>query len=132
MKSQQIRERIQRVNEGMPDFVKFDPVEILDNMQISIHPMVSRWDPARLPVNVLNLLFIHCNLRHTEFQLERSLVKRNKTSTRSLIPLARELLRLVLAALSRRDYLRDFQIDIVCLVSTSALLFQIVIADPDD
>ena len=116
VRAQQIRERILEVNDSMPDSVKADVIDILNHTHSDVHPIVRHWERDRIPVNIMNLLYIHCGIIHTEFLLERSLINRLKTSDiRPLIPKARALLRLVLAAAARKDSL--FHVDMVVLVS---------------
>ena len=118
LRAEQIRARIRQTNDSMPDFVKADGVDILNIMHTDTHPVVAHWGRERIPVNVMNLLAIQCGIIHTEFLLERSLVSRTKSpDRRAIIPKARALLRIVLAAVAKRDQLRDFQIDMVFLVS---------------
>ena len=119
-KAEKIRERIRQTNASMPEFVKADVIEVLNNMDA--HPLVKSWERERIPVNMMNLIFIHGGIIHTEFLLERSLVNRLKsTDMGALIPKARSLLGLVLAAVSKRDQLRDFSVDMIALLVTFGL-----------
>jgi len=115
-KAQRIRERIEMTNACMPDFVRVDIFDMLANMQSTTHPVVSKWEKDKIPLNAMHLICIHCGIRHTEFMLERALINRTKANASNLIPKARALLKLVLAAFAKRDYLRDFQVDLVCNV----------------
>lgn len=51
-RAQQIRERIQEVYAGMPEFVKSDIFEILENMHNYSHPIVGAWDRGKILINV--------------------------------------------------------------------------------
>ena len=116
-KAEKIRGRIRQTNDSMPEFVKADVIEILNNMHSDVHPLVSQWERERIPLNTMNLVWIHGGIIHTEFLLERSLVNRLKSSDVSaLIPKARALLTVILAAVSKRDQMRDFTIDMIALL----------------
>lgn len=101
----------------MPDFMKANPEEVLNAIQPPSRTSSKTWHPDHMPLNVIYMLCIHCGMLHTEFELERALVKRAKQTPKDLIPVARRLLALVLHAMAKRDYLRDFTADLVCLLS---------------
>lgn len=69
------------------------------------------------------MLGMHCNLRHTDFLLERALVRRSKADPAKLIASARRLLNLVMKATSNSGFLNGFHLYKVELVSRSTLTF---------
>lgn len=107
----------------MPAFMKTDPEQILSSIQTSgqlKYDMPGAPSPLH-PHSVLCLLSMHCGLRHTEFLLKRALVNRGKAATKEMIPPARRLLSLLLNTVAKKDFFRDFQIDLVCLLAFHGL-----------
>ena len=103
----------------MPSFVKTDPEQLLDDMQQTFVKAVPGYNATWSPINTMYLLLIHCGMRHTDFLLERAVVYRQKLNGKQLVPYARNLLRLVLQIVAKKDYLCDFQVDIISIVSQS-------------
>ncbi|KAK5003227.1 hypothetical protein LTR16_006604 [Cryomyces antarcticus] len=92
---------------ALPAYLRFDPDTI--------------WQSGVAPISALFLIAIYTDYLHNGFLLQRALIKRVKTDTKRLIPIARQMLGLVLTTWSKRDYLRDFQGDMVYMLSTHGL-----------
>jgi hypothetical protein len=60
---------------------------------------------------------VHLGVMQTEFLLHRTQVNRLKTPTEALIPISRRMLKVVLMVQNRRDFFRDFQVDVACLMA---------------
>ncbi|KAF4550415.1 Hypothetical protein D9617_17g046830 [Elsinoe fawcettii] len=117
-RGQAIREKIHLVNENMPDLIKMDMMQVLAHCQTANHPLIASWGRDRVPWNTLHLLSIKCGMLHTSLLLEKALINRLKTDdNRVLLTHARELLKFVLAGAGKRDFLRDFQIDLTYLIA---------------
>ena len=115
----QIRDKIARTHEAMPPFVRLDPEELLDNIRAGrALEIPGRKVPWR-PLDVVLVLSFHCNLRHTNFLLERALVRRSKVDPAKLIATARSLLNLVMKTTANSGFLHDFHLYKVELVSCS-------------
>lgn len=113
------------MHQSFPQFMRFSPEEML-NATTSIGLTIGRPE-GMSQVDALFLICIHAGEMHTEFLLQRAMINRMKTDTKQLIPVARQMLGLVLLAMSKRDFLRDFQGDLVYLVSSAHFR----ISDPD-
>ncbi|KAK5129850.1 hypothetical protein LTR08_002758 [Meristemomyces frigidus] len=111
----QVRLKIESAREQLPAFVRVNPEEILSNLHHSPACMIPDRNVEWRPLDVIMLLMIHCGFRHTDFLLERAIVNRLRPSRTHFIVCARSLLDIVLKGLSKREYLRDFQADIVAL-----------------
>jgi hypothetical protein len=108
-----VRAKIDEAYGEMPAFLQIDPMDTLQkHRQFALDRSVS-WRP----LDILCALGHHCGIRHTNFMLERAIVNRSISSKERLIVSARSLLDLVLKVLQLRDYFRDFQADLVVLVS---------------
>lgn len=68
------------------------------------------------------LIIAHCGMRHADFLLERAIVNRRRCDPAALTEAAIDLLRLALKAYGARDYLREYQIDILDLVRMLLIL----------
>lgn len=112
-----VRAKINEAYGEMPAFLQIDPIDTLQKRR----QFTSDWEldgsVSWRPLDLLCALGHHCGLRHTNFMLERAIVNRSITSKERLIVSARSLLDLVLKVLQMRDYFRDFQADLVVLVS---------------
>lgn len=128
--SSAIRDQLAHLKTTMPAFMRTDPSEILAAIQPSGQMLPRRSSsfspaPAPAPANsthdILCLLCMHHGIRHTDFLLNRALVNRGHAPPTSLIAPARSLLSLLLQTMAKRDYFRDFQIDLVCLLAFHGL-----------
>ena len=118
LQAQQIRTKLERLNNSFPDFMRVPPEVVLNGNDVTLGMFASgRTDNAKDRINAIFTLIIHAGIMHTEFLLQRALINRKRTDTKELIPISRRMLGLVLLAQSKRDFLRDFQGDLVYLVS---------------
>lgn len=117
----EIRDKIARTEEAMPPFVRLDPEELLDNIRAGrALEIPGRKVPWR-PLDVVLVLSFHCNLRHTNFLLERALVRRSKVNPAKLIATARSLLNLVMKTTANSGFLHDFHLYKVELLAFYAI-----------
>ncbi|PNS19106.1 Chromatin structure-remodeling complex subunit rsc4 [Sphaceloma murrayae] len=113
-----IREKIRLVNENMPDFIKTDVVQAIAHCHTQNHPLIASWERDRIPLNILHLLSIKAGMLHTSLLLEKALINRLRSDdNRALLLHARQLLKHVLAGAGKRDFLRDFQLDLTYLIA---------------
>ncbi|TKA77154.1 hypothetical protein B0A49_03641 [Cryomyces minteri] len=103
----EVGRRSEQMWAALPAYLRFDPDTI--------------WQSGMAPISVIFLIAIYTDYLHNGFLLQRALIKRIKTDTQRLIPIARQMLGLVLTTWSKRDYLRDFQGDMVYILSTHGL-----------
>lgn len=119
-KAEQIRVKLEQLHNSYPDFMRISPEDILNrtdtNLGLGYVPS-GRTDKALRQVNALFTLCIHSGIAHTEFLLQRALINRKRAEAKDLIPISRRMLSMVLLAQSKRDFFRDFQGDMVYLVS---------------
>ena len=113
----QIREKIARHTEEMPPFIRLDPEELLDHVRSGQCFEIPGRRVTWRPLDVVLVLGLHCNMRHTDFLLERALVRRSKCDPAKLIASARSLLNLVMKATSNSGFLHGFHLYKVELVS---------------
>jgi hypothetical protein len=113
----QIREKIARQAEEMPPFIRLDPEELLDHVRSGQCFEIPGRKVTWRPLDVVLVLGLHCNMRHTDFLLERALVRRSKVDPAKLIASARSLLNLVMKATSNSGFLHGFHLYKVELVS---------------
>ena len=119
-KVEQIRIKLQRLDDSLPDFMRVDPEDLITDVRTpSGGSSIYR---SGKPMNLVNTMFtlnIRAGIVHTEFLLQRALVSRTRTDTKELIPVSRRMLRLVLLAQSNKDLFRDCIGDLVFMVSLS-------------
>ena len=112
----QIRDKISRGTEEMPSFMRVDPEQLLDEVwsgrPIEIPARKVSWQP----LDVILVVTSHCNLRYTNFLLERALVRRSKFDPAKLIVAARSLLDLAMKTTSGSGFLHGFHLYRVELV----------------
>ncbi|CAK4031034.1 hypothetical protein AC578_3278 [Lecanosticta acicola] len=123
LRAEQVRRKMERVHCSMPDFMRVTPEQILGNSDMIFgvaYPMGKNEKAMRF-VNGIFVICIHVGIMHTEFLLQRALTTRLRTDTKQLIPIARRMLKLVLLAQSRRDFFRDFQGDLIYLLTLHGL-----------
>lgn len=112
----QIRDKISRSTEEMPPFMRLDPEQLLDKVwsgrPIEIPGRKVTWQP----LDVILVVTSHCNLRYTNFLLERALVRRSKFDPAKLIVAARSLLDLVMKTTYGSGFLHGFHLYRVELV----------------
>ena len=77
----------------------------------------SEIDKAKPSILTLYAIIVHLGIMQTEFLLRRTQVNRLKTPTETLIPISRRMLKIVLMVQNRRDFFRDFQVDVACLMA---------------
>jgi hypothetical protein len=113
----QIRDKIVRSTEEMPSFIRLDPEELLDKVwsgrPVEIPGRKVTWQP----LDVILVVTFHCNLRYTNFLLERAFVRRSKVDPSKLIVAARSLLDLTMKTTSGSGFLHGFHLYRVELVS---------------
>lgn len=116
--AEQIRVKLDRLDRSLPDFMKVSPEDLLASTDVAFGTNLNfaRSDNAKRQINVMFLICIHAGITHTEFLLQRALINRKRTDTKELIPISKRMLRLVLLAISKRDFFRDVQSDLVFLV----------------
>ena len=119
LQAEQIRLKLQHLDQSLPDFMKTSPEDILATCDsyLGVTSGFGRSEQAKKQVNAMFTLCIHAGIVQTQFLLQRALINRQRTDTKELIPISRRMLRLVLLAQSKRDFFRDFQGDLVFLVS---------------
>lgn len=115
---EQIRLELQRLHLSYPDFMRITPEEVI-NKGDTLGPGFgfARTEKAARQVNGIFTLCIHTGIAHTEFLLQRASINRRHADYKELIPISRRILSHVLLAQSRRDFFRDFQGDLIYLVS---------------
>lgn len=118
-RSEQIRQKLQRLNDSYPAFMKVTPEEVMNcsDVQLGTGYGFARSQKAMQQVNANFTLHIHAGIAHTEFLLQRAMINRQNADYKELIPISKRILSLVLLAQSRRDLFRDFQGDLIYLVS---------------
>lgn len=121
-----VRRKMDRLEQSRPDFMKVTPEQILtDPLGVGLSSDPGRSfehdDQMTRQVGAGLVTCIHGGILHTEFLLQRALCSRLKKDTKQLIPIARQSLKIVLFAQSRRDLFRDFQGDLVYLLLTNGL-----------
>lgn len=114
---QQVRAKIEKAHSEMPTILQTDIMESLQKIRRSPAGLAFGSNVSWQPLDLLCTLGLHCGLRHTDFMLERAIIDRLTSCKDRLIATARGLLDLVLKVLQLRDYFRDFQADLVILVS---------------
>ncbi|KAL1303658.1 hypothetical protein AAFC00_007013 [Neodothiora populina] len=113
---------LENLKDGTKVFIDASPEEVLADILPSGHLKSSTRIPSEmrdrpyLQHEILCFLAMHCDLIHTEFLLQRALVKRNKAPHQSLIAPARALLSFLLQIFAKREYCRDFLVDITLLL----------------
>ncbi len=113
-----IRVRMEQLSSNYPAFMRVSPEEVLTEIPVPLgNTYLAKTEKLQRRVNAIFTLCVHIGIVHTEFLLQRALVNRKRTMTKELIPISRRLLQLVLLAQSKRDFLRDFQGDLVSMVS---------------
>ena len=118
LQAEQVRLKLDRLHDSYPDFMRVTPEDAMDGNERLVHtPHFGRTQKALRQITAIYTLVIHAGIVHTEFLLQRALVNRKRTDTKELIPTSRRMLGLVLLAQSKRDYFRDFQGDLVYMVS---------------
>ena len=117
--AEQVRQRLDRLHNSYPDFMRVSPEELLrrNDSHPSLTSAYGRRERAMQQFNAIFTLCIHTGIVHTEFLLQRALINRKRTDVKDLIPLSRRMLGLTLLAQSKRDYFVNFQGDLVYLVS---------------
>ncbi|GAB7330332.1 hypothetical protein MBLNU13_g01968t1 [Cladosporium sp. NU13] len=124
----QIREKIARHTEEMPPFIRLDPEELLDHVRSGQCFEIPGRKVTWRPLDVVLVLGLHCNMRHTDFLLERALVRRSKCDPSKLIASARSLLNLVMKATSNSGFLHGFHLYKVELLAFFAIPTAAVLA----
>lgn len=113
-----VRARIQKANDEMPAFVKVDPEQLLKDTHFTLLAAIPGYDDTWTPINTVYLMFLHCGMRQAVFLLERAVVHRKNLDSRQLVPSASSLLTLVLHVMAKKNFFREFQVDLVSMVSS--------------
>lgn len=113
----QIRDKIAQSTEEMPPFVRIDPEELLDKVRHGRSFEIPGRNVEWRPMDLVLVLSFHCNLRHTDFLLERALVRRSRVDPAKLIATARSLLNLAMKLALNNEFLHGFHLYKVELVS---------------
>ncbi|KAK3717656.1 hypothetical protein LTR37_005723 [Vermiconidia calcicola] len=129
LQAQQVRLKLERLHDSYPSFMRIPPEEIINasgGTTPSGYQNFGRSEKAMRQINAIFTLCIHAGIVHTEFLLQRALINRKRgldgdCSTKELIPTSRRMLGLVLLAQSKRDFFRDFQGDLVYLLTVEGL-----------
>jgi hypothetical protein len=114
----EIWEKIARLHASLPLFIRQSIPQIdtyAANSDREGEPSI--FDTAKPSSTTLSAVTVHLGIMQTEFYLRRAQVNRMKTPTETLIPISRRMLKAVLMALARRDFFRDFQVDVACLMA---------------
>lgn len=121
--AEEIRFKLQRLDNSLPEFMKVSPEDLLANCEsyLGVNSSSGIGERTARQVNAMFTICIHAGIVQTQFLLQRALINRQRTDTKELIPISRRMLRLVLLAQSKRDYFRDFQGDLVWLVSSTCI-----------
>lgn len=122
-RSQQIRQRLDRLHASYPDFMRVTPEEVLTKTDghLGAGFGFARSEKNMRQVNAIFTLCIHTGIAHTEFLLLRAMINRRNADYKELIPISRRMLSLVLLAQSRREFFRDFQGDLIYLLAVHGL-----------
>lgn len=100
--------------ENIPSFLKIDQQ----------HP----WDMKRAPVELLFLAHIRLADMGHHFLLQRTLIKKVGADSTKLLAVCREMFDFVLMLMNHRDFLRDFQMDIIQLYCMNGIPSAAVVA----
>jgi hypothetical protein len=110
---EEIRARVQQSGEEMPAFLRVDPHELLDRLRTGVAFAIPGRNAPWRSLDIFWVLSNHCQRRHTDFLLERALVRRSKADPSKLIAAARSVLDLTLkwnansAYFHRRSYMTE-------------------------
>lgn len=129
LRVEQIRERIRLAVAEMPAFMDVDLDELLSTVQRGMTVQIPGRDVPWRPLDVIRTLGFHCVLQHTDFLLERALYRRTKSDPSRLLAASRSLLDLAMKT-HKATYFRDFQVDIVEIVSYPNRLRQMARTNP--
>lgn len=116
-RSAEIWHHLDALKASFPQIMRISPEEVLK-------PGMNIPGSAEKTLRQSNALFIVCNhagIMHTEFLLQRALVNRLKTDIKQLMPICRRLFKLVLLVQSKKDFFRDFQGDLVWIMTSFGL-----------
>lgn len=122
IQAEHVRAKLERLYSSFPECMKVHPESVIEGTDGPIStPSPGRTEKATRQLNACYVLGIHVGVVHTEFLLQRALVNRalvnrKRTDTKELIPISRRLLQLVLLSQSKKDFFRDFQVDLVGMV----------------
>lgn len=108
-----IWQQLDAMNASFPAVMRIAPEEVLK-------PGAKIPGSAERHVSQSNALFvvsIHAGVMHTEFLLQRALVNRMKTDIKQLMPICRRLFKCVLLVQAKKDFFRDFQGDLVWMMT---------------
>ena len=100
----EIRARVQQSGEEMPAFLRVDPDELLDRLRTGVAFEIPGRNAPWRPLDIYFVLANHCQRRHTDFLLERALVRRYKADPSKLIAAARSILDLTLKWKANSEY----------------------------
>jgi len=110
--------KLQRLDATLPEFVRQGIPQIDKYPANSDRQDEQRiFDLAKPSNSTLSAVVVHLGIMQTEFYLRRAQINRMKTPTETLIPISRRMLKVVLMAQTRRDFFRDFQMDVACLMA---------------
>lgn len=114
----EIWNKMERLVASLPEFVR-QGIPQIDTYEVDgdRRSELQIFDVAKPSNSTLSAIVVHLGIMQTEFYLRRAQVNRMKTPTETLIPISRRMLKVVLMAQSRRDYFRDFQVDVACLMA---------------
>ncbi|KAM0722660.1 hypothetical protein Q7P37_002101 [Cladosporium fusiforme] len=123
MRIAEIWQQMSNLDVSLPDFVRLCRVRLAP--EEGLNAFIARGGRSNKHGNmsdgILSALFVQLGIMQTEFLLRRAQVNRMKTNTETLIPISRRMLKLVLLAQSRRDFFRDFQGDVACLMAEAGV-----------
>ncbi|KAF2764215.1 hypothetical protein EJ03DRAFT_34892 [Teratosphaeria nubilosa] len=124
-RGEQIRQRLERLNSSYPEFMKITPEEVMNQGDGSFGRAsglgFAKSEKHMRQVNAIFSICIHAGIAHTHFLLQRAMINRRKGDYKELIPISRRILSMVLLAQSRRDFFRDFQGDLIYLLTVHGL-----------
>jgi len=109
----EIWKKLDSLNASFPPIMGISPDDILKPG----HFLPGSCGERRRQSNALFIVCIHCGIMHTEFLLQRALVNRMKTDVKQLLPISRRVFKLVLLVQSKKDFFRDFQGDLVWMMT---------------
>jgi hypothetical protein len=113
----EIWQKMDRLHASLPHFVRQGIPQVDMYLANGARGEQRIFDTAKPSNTTLSAMTVHLGIMQTEFYLRRAQVNRMKAATETLIPISRRMLKVVLMAQTRRDFFRDFQVDVACLMA---------------
>ena len=118
-RTEQVQRKIEHLENTQPEFMKLQPEDVINRSLVRLGAayQIGRTELVMSQTTCIFSICVHTGIVQTQFLLQRALVNRGRADTKELIPVSRRMLELVLLAQSKRAFFRDFQGDLVYLVS---------------